>query len=279
MSHRRLQASAIVASCVVAAIAASGADVLAQLGLTREQGQQIVADAVVAGRVDHSVAAAAFKAAPPALRARLAEGAIAWAKAYTSSAEFAASYAAVRDANKPAPPQFDGTPEDEVQQQIDLQTKAIEKSRADMAAMDPEVRRTMEAAANQAAAAVRQLDTPEMRRMQLAGVRHARDAATARHADALQQWQVQYPENPARATARRLRAFLEVSATVDFDAALESRGGRARFVNPAYERQTAEWKLCFRAGRETVEAARAAASAWLAEIEAALDRTAPPSGF
>ena len=39
-----------------------------------------------------------------------------------------------------------------------------------------------------------------------------------------------------------------------------------KFANPAYEQKPTEWKLCFRAGREPVEAAKALATAWLKEI-------------
>jgi hypothetical protein len=53
---------------------------------------------------------------------------------------------------------------------------------------------------------------------------------------------------------------------VDYGAKLEPRDGMMRFVDPALERKPANWKLCYRAGRETVEAARAAATAWLAEL-------------
>jgi hypothetical protein len=39
-----------------------------------------------------------------------------------------------------------------------------------------------------------------------------------------------------------------------------------RFVNQAYERKDGNWKLCYRAGRETVAAVRSAAQAWLKEL-------------
>jgi hypothetical protein len=39
------------------------------------------------------------------------------------------------------------------------------------------------------------------------------------------------------------------------------------FENPEYEKKPREWKMCFRAGRETIETARVYASNWLKEIE------------
>jgi hypothetical protein len=60
---------------------------------------------------------------------------------------------------------------------------------------------------------------------------------------------------------------IDLSASVDFDAKLEPRDGKLRFVDPQYERKPADWKLCYCAGRPAVEAARAAAQAWLAELQ------------
>ena len=133
--------------------------------------------AVERGLVDYSVAAPAFKAAPGSVRAQLAQGAIAWAKTYTASAEFKTGYAGMRNARKPGPPDFQGTPEDERQWLLDFQTKEIAKTNASLASMDPEMRKQMEDAMSQAAAAMRQLDTPEMRAMQLAGILHTRAEA------------------------------------------------------------------------------------------------------
>jgi hypothetical protein len=189
-----------------------------------------------------------------------------WAKSYTTSVEFNTEYEAMRNARKPAAPLFDGTPEDEVQRILDLQTAEIERSKATLASVDPETRKQMEAALGQAAAAMRQLDTPEMRNRQLAGIRYMRDAATEKYKAALQWWESDYPQDPSRLIARRLKLFLEVSADVDYDAALVERDGAMVFLDARYERKSREWKLCYRAGKGVVDAARSAATAWLKEI-------------
>ena len=73
------------------------------------------------------------------------------------------------------------------------------------------------------------------------------------------------------AVAKRLRQFLEVSATVDFGATLVPCKGSAAhlscFANPTYEAQSADWKRCYRAGQQPVQAARTFAAAWLRELE------------
>jgi len=59
-----------------------------------------------------------------------------------------------------------------------------------------------------------------------------------------------------------------VSATVDFNAKVAKSGALMRFADPRYESRPKEWKLCYRAGKEAVDAARAAATEWLKELQA-----------
>lgn len=61
----------------------------------------------------------------------------------------------------------------------------------------------------------------------------------------------------------QLQQFLDVSADVDFNAALKQQGDKMVFVNPAYESRPAAWKLCFRCGKEAVTGARKFAQEWL----------------
>ncbi len=65
----------------------------------------------------------------------------------------------------------------------------------------------------------------------------------------------------------RLRAFLTLSATVDFDAKLQKSGSKWYFANPAYEQQTEQWKFLYRIGKEPVAAARTFAADWLKELD------------
>lgn len=71
-----------------------------------------------------------------------------------------------------------------------------------------------------------------------------------------------YPSDPDELVKKRLTDFLAISATVDFDA--ELNGGR--FVNPEYEKKSPDWKMCYRAGKDVVEAARVEAQKWLDEL-------------
>ena len=73
-------------------------------------------------------------------------------------------------------------------------------------------------------------------------------------------------KDPQVQLAKRLQAFLDATADVDFGAETTASGGLKRFVNEEYESKPSEWKMCYRAGKETTEALRAFASEWLAEL-------------
>ena len=72
-----------------------------------------------------------------------------------------------------------------------------------------------------------------------------------------------YPADPQELIKKRLEEFLEISATVDFDAEMRGR----MFADPKYESKDDKWKMCYRAGREVVGAARDEAKKWLEEVK------------
>jgi hypothetical protein len=72
-----------------------------------------------------------------------------------------------------------------------------------------------------------------------------------------------YPSDPQRLIKKRLEEFLEVSGSVDFNARLAGNS----FTNAEYEGKDDRWKMCFRAGREVVGAAREEAKKWLSELQ------------
>lgn len=73
-----------------------------------------------------------------------------------------------------------------------------------------------------------------------------------------------YPADPVDLIKQRLNQFLEISETVDFDATLKPNS--STFSNPDYEKKDGYWKMCYRAGREVVAAAREEAKKWLDEL-------------
>lgn len=76
-----------------------------------------------------------------------------------------------------------------------------------------------------------------------------------------------YPEDVQQYVKLKLKEFLDCTSGIDFTAKLVQRNGKLKFENPEYEAKDHNWKKCFRAGKETIEAARAFAQHWITEIK------------
>lgn len=98
----------------------------------------------------------------------------------------------------------------------------------------------------------------------------AEDVRSAReyYNEQLAEWKQSYPATGREMIRRRLKEFLAESADVDYNAQLVRRGRKMVFANATYEdEKSGEWKVCYRAGKEPVEKARAFAKQWLIELE------------
>ncbi len=85
----------------------------------------------------------------------------------------------------------------------------------------------------------------------------------------LEKLERKFPENPQDLIKRRLQDLLNLTAEVDYNAEtmVHPKTGWTVFVNPEYEHKSSDWKLAFRAGKETTDIVRAAAQKWLAEMK------------
>lgn len=262
MRTRTLAVALIVGGVVVA----GAADVLSQLGITAAAAKEAVNSIINSGIINPGLPSKAFKVLSPAQRADAATAGVAWLEAYTATAEFKQQYAKIRANRKPDAPKFEGTPEDELKKANAEQAQQTEASKKAIASLPPEQRKQIEDALKQAQDMVAKMDTPEMRKMRLDGIKAKRDQETKEYQKSLADWQRDFPENPNGAIAKRLREFLAASADIDFNAKLKSVDGRMLFENSTYQNKPAQWKLCYRAGKDATTAARTAAQAWLKEL-------------
>jgi hypothetical protein len=79
-----------------------------------------------------------------------------------------------------------------------------------------------------------------------------------------------FPPEVKAMMKQRLESFLALSAGVDFNATLKEDSyvkGRKVFTNFFYEQKSADWKLCYRLGKETTDLVRAYARQWLQELK------------
>ena len=253
----------LTVSALVAGLVAQGT--LADLGVQEATAKQEAVRTLADGYVPWHLAAKPFKAADATARAAMVKTALAWAKAYTETPAFRADYDKRRAQDTPAPFKAKGTADDQLTAQRAQQKKQIEEMRANIAKMPPEMRQQMEETVKQVEAqfAAQEKD-PQMAalmkqglEMQAAEEKKAYEGRVAAH-------EKRFPADPKVLIARRLQEFLDTSKDVDFAAKLvPGGGGKMVFANAAYEEKPPEWKLCYRAGRAPVEAARAFAGEWL----------------
>jgi len=261
---RPFRTTIVLAALFVTTLTAAGTqNALSQLNLTEADARSTALSSITDGYVQYGVAGRAIKALPASARGPVIAGAIAWARAYVSSPAFAAEYAAYRERQKPQPPEVNGSIDDEFKREIAKQREQIEESRKNIANLPAEMRPEMDAVIQQMEA---MLKDPDMLQMMRSGIESNRAEEKSRYESALKDWGESYPVDPKSLVARRLRAFLDVSADVDFAAATVARNGRQVFSEQRYESKPAEWKLCYRAGPEATTAARTAATAWLAAL-------------
>jgi hypothetical protein len=265
----------LIAVAVMIGSMAWAADILGQFRLTNEDAEQSVFDTLWAGSPDaFGSAPSIFRSLSPQARAAAVTAGAAFVRAYCESDAFREAYAAKRQASRPVEIQTNTAAKVDVDKQTAEMQKAMAASREAMANMPPEMKKMMEAAMAQAGAAGTDMDA-QMADLQKQGAKAMKEqnAAVAK-ADAkaaesrlnAKEFDQRYPANPDRFVAARLREFLALTATVPAETALVRRSGSLVFADPALEAKPAYWKQLYRAGQPSVDAARDAATKWLAAL-------------
>lgn len=232
----------------------------ARLGLEEREAQQDVLSSIENGWPSFGNAGRAFTALPVAARVAVVHAGFAWIKTYVGSPAFKDAAAKARENRKPSPPSFNGSVDDELKKKQADQAKSLADAKTMMASLPASAQAEVAATLAQAQA---QMNDPKMIALMRANIENDRATQEQAYEADLKKWQEDVPLDPMVLVAERLRTFMDVSADVDFSATLAGAGRDARFANPAYEEKSSDWKMCFRAGKEAVDAARAEAADWL----------------
>lgn len=261
------RSKAVVMIVAIAAGLLWAATLPVELGLNEFQTRQDLVTALVSGSVPFYNVSKTMKALAPEARAAMVRGVLAWAKDFSETPEFAAAYQTMRSNSMPAAPEPRGTVEEEIERQKAEMLQQIEEMKTMKAALPADQQPAMDETIQSMLASVEQMyGDPEMRQFQVQSIEFQRAEEQRQYEAALENWRQTFPEDPRVIIARRLQAFMQVSAEVNFDAPLKQDGRLMRFADAQYEQKSPEWKLCYRAGRETVAAAREFATAWLAAL-------------
>lgn len=265
----------IAAAAVTIGTLVAAADVLSQFQLTEDEAHAQAFNAIWRGAPpDESDAAGIFRPLSPDARAAAVTALAAVVRAYAESDAFRERYATERRGRRPHEIQSTSTTAGDVEKQMGESEKALAQMQAAMKDMPPEMRKMMEAAMKEAGAegsideaiAASRKGAREGAEQQKKAIAET-NAAAARSQQSAQAFDAEYPANPERLLAKRLREFLDLAATVPDTAVLVRRGDKMVFADPQLEKKPDFWKQLYRAGRPARDAARAAAEAWLKALE------------
>lgn len=213
--------------------------------------------------------ARAYARMPAAARGPATTAAFTWARAYLSSPAFAAAYAKVRDEQRPAGVANQASVDDTLKKMMDEQWAALEQTRK-MAAGFPEKERAGVLAMIKESEA--RLKSPETVQIWRAAVEAEQGVTAASGSKALADWEARYPASPNAFVREHLQLFLAETANVDFTLAafmVRGPGGEVLgFLSPGYMGIPWQHVHAIVAGREALDAGRAAAAAWLKELDA-----------
>jgi hypothetical protein len=261
-----LRVAAFVLSASAVSLAAQEPiDIFKTFGLSNAAGHDSIINSFANGSIVLAGTRTVFTAAGPDERAVLVRGAIAAARAYTATEDFAQRYASYRESQRPEraplPQNGDEALAAQMKQLDDVAKEALKLAEN----MPPQAREDLIENIEFTKRQIAELNKdPKHRATVDAAAKEAARVAAEELQQAMAQYNADYPVDIKQLIAKRLRAFLAMSATVDFSARTIERDDKKRqFVNPSHESMPNEWKMLFRAGKPAVDAARAAAQDWL----------------
>ncbi|MGA9119471.1 MAG: hypothetical protein WB699_08895 [Bacteroidota bacterium] len=193
-----------------------------------------------------------------------------YARAFAQTDDFAKRYAEYRETRKPTPPDPPKSMDELKKEQKENMEKAIKSTEESMKSMSPELQESMKSTLDMFKEQLKAIDDPNnptySKDMEQA-MQEGYETQKQQYEQAVVQWQKDYPSSPAGMVQKWLEKFLAATDGVDYNAKLIDGIGKTKmFANPEYERKPDQWKMCFRAGKETVEAGRAYVRAWLHDL-------------
>jgi phage-related protein len=264
---KRIGIYAVLAVLIATTLTGAG-DVLQQLSVPKTDAAKEVVNAFTYGHVNFHRVRNAFKSAAPATRAAMTEQVLIWTKAYVNSPAFAKEYATFREQSKPTPDDGSGmTVDQELAERRKQRQAELEESRKSLAQIPAEYRAAAAEGLKAAEAAMKEYDTPEFRKNERDALILERQEDDENYRERLAKFEQDFPADVKTLVRRRLTEFLAQTSNVDFAAQLVNKNSKMRFANAAYEQKPQNWKLAYRAGKETTEKARAFAEAWLGELK------------
>ena len=202
-------------------------------------------------------------------RASIAVDVLTYTKSYVSSPAFIKAYEEARKAATPVKPVQPRSKEQIQKEKIAELDKTIADGEQSMKTLPKDLIEPFKEVQQMLKDQKKDYENPdsEMLALLVSSESYIYSSANARYQEELEQWQKDYPSDHKIMIKARLESFLQLTADVDYNAALKEEYHKKKFVNSAYEKKPAEWKMAYRAGKPAVDAARTFAKAWLTELQ------------
>lgn len=193
-------------------------------------------------------------------------------KEYLATKDFVKKYNQLREDRKPTlpeTPKYSAQLKEEQKESLTNSIAEMEKSKSQMAkdqqAMFDDIIKGLKDQIKEIDNPNSTIFTPEMDTY----IKQSYDMQMDEYNKRVAEWEIEYPvDNPNPMIKKWVSTFLDKSADINFDAKLEKdKYGKMKFVDQQYEYKDSQWKLYYRAGKETVTAARTFAQNWLNELK------------
>ncbi len=248
----------------------TGSDVLRRLNIPDDVARECIWSSF-SGKYLSIPDARSLKAIARGDRAAIVKEIGAYAHDYAATDDFAKRYNDYRISRKPAPPNPPKSMEEMKKEQKENLEKSIKEAEEGMKSMSEDNRATVQGVVDALKKQLASIDDPAnpMFSKQMEDLsQQGYEMQKQQYQKQVEDWEKEFPPSPKEMIRSWLRKFLAVSQDIDFNANLKDGIGTTKmFVNPEYEAKSDQWKMCFRAGKETVQAGRAYATSWLAELE------------
>ena len=193
-------------------------------------------------------------------------------KEYLSSKEFIKNYNQLREDRKPTAPEAPKLSDQLKQEQKNNLLNAIAEAEKNKKQMGADQQAMFDDIINVYKQQLADIDDPEktMYKPEMDDyIKQSYQMQIDEYNNKLAEWENEYPkDNPNPMIKKWLNNFLDKSADINFDAKLEKdKYGKMKFVDQQYEYKDSQWKLYYRAGKETVNAARTFAQNWVKELK------------
>jgi hypothetical protein len=194
-----------------------------------------------------------------------------YVKDFTTTEDFKKRYNEFRESKKPSPPEKPKTAEELKKENKESLEKSLEEMKTTKASMPADQQAMFDETIKMLEKQLKELDdpnnsmySPEMD----VYMQQSYDLQMEQHRKDIIDWETKYPANNPKALIKTwLESFLEQTKDLDFNAQTAIDKNRTLFVKQEYERKNNLWKLCYRGGKETTEAGRKFAQAWLNELK------------